>query len=191
MRRWARSLCSPQRGRELEDVRLVLPPLRTLKEYPLGMVDISPPACAANWEGRIRAPKVSQLGSIEPAWTQDTPVLDGPSELTEATSAANRAIMDEPLCLGVMPLEFRQKGSLLAASSASSSAARGSRPLLRSRTIVKPDGRPPVRGCDPMAGGLFSRDAQLDHVSLRKGLYDAQLIGGPRRTRRYLRAVAQ
>lgn len=49
------------------------------------------------------------------------------------------------------------------------------RVLLKSRTVVRPEGRPPVRGADPMAGSLFSRDVQLDPVALRKGLYEAQL----------------
>jgi len=38
---------------------------------------------------------------------------------------------------------------------------------------------------DPMAGGLFSRDAQIDYCSRTRGLYDAQLLGS-RQLRRTL-----
>merc|ERR1711920_730444 len=120
---------------------------------------------------------------------EHTHTVHGPTKITEATAAANRAFMELPLSLSNTRTDFRHTGPEF--GSPAVSRARPARPLLqRCKTVVKPDGRPPVRGCDPMAGGLFSREARLDHLTMRKGIYDAQLIGGPRRTRRYLQAVS-
>lgn len=45
----------------------------------------------------------------------------------------------------------------------------------RTNTILRPDGRPAVRGTDPMAGSLFARDANVSDTARQKGLYEAAL----------------
>lgn len=55
-------------------------------------------------------------------------------------------------------------------------SSRGPPPAVsRHKTVVRPPGRPVVRGTDPLAGSLFSRDTSLDEGAEMRGIYEAQL----------------
>jgi hypothetical protein len=49
---------------------------------------------------------------------------------------------------------------------------------LKTKTVLRPEGKPVVRGTDPLAGSLFARDTTLDDLKRNRGLYEAGLLEG-------------
>lgn len=197
-RQWALAL-RPSKGRGpyfgLEDARLVLPPLPALKEYVPGSAGhysarshegvTTAAASAGGFEQTaseepycFQPPKFSTLGAHAPrGWADEKPnVITGVSEraatavwtmqVAEDSRRAQRQAAETKRCArGTSPpRELRE------------ATQRSQPPVRRTLTVVRTEERV-VRGKDPMAGGLFSRDAQLNAVTTKKGVYEAQLRG--------------
>jgi len=194
VRQWALSLCSPRVTPQGED-KVELPPLRPVKEYQPAefQFDKFDPCKDVFVESNFRAPRVSQLGDPGPPLKQATVSIEATPELTNFVAASNRAARDASKSahfrLGGIGHGFavRSGSPDLSAlppdmvteyiTNRKGPGMLPSRPmLLRSRTVARPDDRPVVRGGDPMAGGLFGRDAHIDTVSKSRGVYESQLL---------------
>lgn len=211
-RQWAMSLRPTQglRGKKLEDVRLVLPPLPALKEYVPGSASsgigfhsaregvfgagppmVQVPALPSSPEAfpehvfdepsHFQPPKCSVLGANAPlAWEQEEskaitsiPSRDAVRVLLAKQDVGKRRGCRQDNTKGV---KFSQ-ASKLPLTARESSRRTGPPKMTRMSTVVRPEGRPVVRGKDPMLGTLFSRETQLDPATQSKGVYEAQLRG--------------
>lgn len=181
-RQWALALrASKGKGPVLglDDARLVLPPLPALKEYVPGSGPLSARSPEAEELPCFQPPKFSTLGAdARRGWAEEKP-----KAITSVSEKAASALWTRQVA------EFSRRTQRLAAE-----AERRARdpsppreveakqrsqppPVRRTLTVVRTEGRPAVRGKDPMAGGLFSRDTQLDAATQKKGVYEAQLRG--------------
>jgi hypothetical protein len=142
-----------------EELSLVLPPLQPLKQYH-PTVD-STLAIVSPRGTQLKAPRPSQLGSAEGAWAEE-PIQEFllPSEDMAAAVAKRRLFLARKREEEISEQEI--------------SSPRPQR-VVRSKTICKSRGDVKVRGVDPMAGGLFSRNANLDVLSHKRGIYEASL----------------
>lgn len=228
-RAWALSLqpSAGTRGRRLEDLRLVLPPVCSMRPQKLGLGDLpeganldrpcgqgesvlgaAPPSSTAvavtllpsSPEAFFRPEQA--LGLEEPTYFQAPQVsVLGPH--VPSPGSQNRTLAITSLSSLATPLSARQGGvrGVVArrvemqdgCERAQTGQAGGRkqppatyrdlrqgqqrRPYQRSNTIARPEGRPAVRGVDPLAGSLFSRETRLDAITQRKGVYEAQLCG--------------
>jgi len=199
VRRWAMSLCSP-RELAVEDVsQLSLPPLRPLKAY-------VPDASKLKWNYQdsgaelsysssyFHSPRISQMTcNVYPNAIGDV-ALEAPAEMVANHMAAKRAAVDaahrgsmcrtpdhmargSPRPNGHGTVSPRRHRHLQSTNEADFSRRRQP-PIQQARTVCRPDGRPVVRGCDPMAGNLFSREADIDPMAVQRGVYEAQLVSG-------------
>lgn len=147
-----------------------------------------------------RPPCVSQLGSIgvEAAATSVSDscgfaALDAPG-LFAATQRSKRAAIADVMSYvasmshtggshsptwrsGCAPTSGRAFGATKATPGGSRVSASPRSKLAPRKTIVVGSGaRAAVRGTDPMAGGLFSRDARIDRECQKRGIYEGQLV---------------
>lgn len=187
LREWAMSLSAGAPREEVPDAtKLVLPPLRSLKDYrPECPLPVAPsPPTSVRWEclegppererERERLPKhtaVSTLGSPAAPWPDGPLALSGPSELSAAVAEAKTKLFMERSPRPPAPLarEVEITKALTGAR------PRRARPPPRTSEVLFSESGAPVRGKDPLAGGLFGRGAVLDPVAMRKGVYEAQL----------------
>lgn len=208
VRHWALSLKPGMDAeRRFDDIKLVLPPLPKIKEYVPGSASSrsrgargggaasppgSPPPLSGRsgrsaWTGisseeaeepeRFEPPIYSTLGVSKSRWMPEAHAGAGvglSAELAAAVAAAKRA------AFAVRPQRLRAKAAVAPALSLQPALPprRCPPPILRTCTVSRPEGRPVVRGADPMVGGLFSRDINLDPVAERRGIYEAQLRNG-------------
>lgn len=208
VREWALSLSAPTRSprgnAQLDDIRHLLPPLKSLKGYPVYVPNMSssnggggvlsarlrPPKGVGaddgdaplldglDGEARARRFKGSKLGQVEmPTGVSGATLPPAPpSDMVSAFAATNRAAIR-----GLSPprAAHGQRQPL-------SEPCRTSVPkpikyspvkpaLYRAKTVLREEGKPVVRGTDPMAGSLFARDTNLDAFSKDVGLYEASL----------------
>lgn len=199
VRHWALTLHAP---RVEEEPKLVLPPLRPLKEYtaqaPLkgacsasfgqaaaaGYAGAAPWASSASFEaspGGSRSARGVNLGDFR------SPKISQLGGAAPTSGGDPPAAVPSELAVAVA----RAKHALITASAATAARLRaqtmvephaelspGARSAyMRTITVHRPSGgRPLVRGADPMGGGLFGRDARLDDVDQQRGIYEAQLV---------------
>lgn len=166
---WPRSrifaLCSPRGSLPADEEPLVLPPLRPLKDYQRAARSSTPEATRVHRARRLKAPCSSALGMTAGPefWTEEVPAVAHVSPNLEYTAAAvaRRRIV----------LARRRENEI------EEDRLMGRQPALggRSKTICLSKTSPPakVRGIDPFAGGLFSRNAQLDPLARHRGIYQS------------------
>mmetsp|Transcript_102226 Transcript_102226/g.305165 ORF Transcript_102226/g.305165 Transcript_102226/m.305165 type:complete len:222 (+) Transcript_102226:167-832(+) len=194
LRSWALSLASRQSqpGRPEDDLAIVLPLLRPSEVSPeegdllqAGLARSRPEAAPGETAEQAQRlpPKVSQLGNSVPPWAGAFVALEAPLDWQRAemvlasASASGTGSAGRPphwLLRPAARAESRAPGPPSAPPRARPRRQRAA--PARSHTICRPPGRPPVRGSDPLAGSLFSRDAALDQVSRRRGLYEGHLL---------------
>lgn len=191
LRKWALSLATPSTAPvQLEDLGLILPPLRAPKEHLVGgwlaqaCTPEVPSAEKAELE-RAWPPKVSQLGHMALVPASGCLALDGPSKLSIATAAAKGAAMKGRSRLKIAWAKkstSEERSQVKKMEEVTGTPHRRHRPThiegsaARSETVLRPSGRTPIRGSDPMAGSLFARDAELDPICRRSGIYNAQFV---------------
>lgn len=155
----------------------------------------------------LKSPSVrgSRLGAVHPPWLEglralpsrrnlqisDTPEPDSRREsmtranLSSVTPARARTIVSAGEAESVSMSPERRANALPGLSPRpplTFPPARPRPPLTKMHTVIAPsDGRPKVKGTDPMASTLFGRDAVLDDASKRKGIYEGQLRAQVRR----------
>merc|ERR1712232_1006456 len=170
--------------------KLVLPALRPLPAYAPASSIALPHLHDAASDDRVRSAKVSQLGEHF-IRTHDSTPLAAPADLVDAVAAAKSAAATarpSPPCVGLRrfrALQGEPWSPIISSRSDGTEAWEKPRrkeslqapKILRTKTVLRPDdGRPVVRGQDPMGGGLFGRDAALDETTKRRGIYDSQLV---------------
>lgn len=125
----------------------------------------------------FQPPKFSALGSNAPrGWSEDKPkaITSVPSDFAAAVSSARQAKPRRDHLEMAHPVTAREARPRQSMQRCRRSPAMT---VWKTATVARPEGRPAVRGTDPMAGGLFSRDTHLDASTQRKGVYEAQLRG--------------
>jgi len=182
---WPRSrifaLCSPRGYLPADEEPLVLPPLRPLKDYQRAVRSSTPEAVRVHRARRLKAPCSSALGMTAGPefWAEDVPAVTHLSPNLECTAAA---VARRRIVLARRREKEIEEDRLM-----------GGQPALgsRSKTICLSKNSPPakVRGIDPFAGGLFSRNAKLDPLARHRGIYSSAIyhkrkdMGAPHTTR--------
>jgi len=147
---------------EFEEAPLVLPPLKLIGEY-MPSTDMTLMTMMRS-PRRKRPPCTSQLGEIPLPWVQPATNVLGNSAMTVEQTAA--VIARRRLAIA------RQ----LEAGYVQASTLQAHPPLERQRTVCLSENSSKIRGVDPMAGGLFSRSADLCSTAHTRGIYEAALI---------------
>jgi len=152
------AMCSP-RGHvpEMSEASLVLPPLQPLLRYdPASSSRTASPTRSR----RLKAPMPSQLNGAADSLSEE-----GPKVHVLILEDTAQAVAQRRLVLARQRASELEKGKVLSCQE----------PLPRSTTVCLSKANNKIRGVDPMAGGLFSRNAQLDPLARKMGLYEATL----------------
>eukprot|EP00927_Polykrikos_kofoidii_P073084 TRINITY_DN6915_c0_g1_i1.p1 TRINITY_DN6915_c0_g1~~TRINITY_DN6915_c0_g1_i1.p1 ORF type:complete len:236 (-),score=18.87 TRINITY_DN6915_c0_g1_i1:349-1056(-) len=194
VRRWALSLHnsprhsatardSPRHSATARDesCAIMLPPLRPLKEYKPATACMPSPVSrrkclfAEFGDDFVRRTQASQLTSH---LTSPLGFVDNVAHALTLPRDISSSPRNSPQT--ARSTRFASRGDRVgdqggSRPNAPASQQRRPPPITRMMTVVRPPDRPPVRGKDPMAGSLFGRDAKLDDVSEKQGLYHSKL----------------
>jgi len=198
LREWALSLSRPMTAPESMDeaenishvlLRLPKRPLSTPTHSELAPFRATPeaPVETGLWQRGQWPPKVSQLGPEKPPWKEGRKTaLAGQSKLShEAAVAKQRALNRHRRprsCTPAKQITKQIKEPFFHFESVKTPTPFTHGPAVLS-SWQRPRQRHPTQGSggDPLAGSPFGKDAQLDPLSQRLGIYDAQWVSSSRR----------
>jgi len=196
----SRPRTAPESRKEVEVVSHILPRVPNLPDGSMTYVELATPRGTpevrvdTSPRRRPGPPKVSRLGLGTPPWIySQQAAFDGPSQLSREAAAAKQMALQRHRqsrsCTPARPKEeplFQAKKELLfhAKEEPLFQAVKTPTPfasVLSSRQRLRQ--RHPREGSsgDPLAGSPFSKDAQLDPLCQRLGIYDAQQVRLSRR----------